>query len=127
MKTIKAFLYFIPILSVISCSKDMLSGEELKNTDKSDNIFKTEFRIGFEPGYEITTKATGETDIDNFIGRIDMYEFDSNGNNIRHETWADPDGLDLSTVTPESYDAYGNRHNWVFFANLFRRYSRLSL
>ncbi len=118
MKTIKAFLYFIPILSVISCSKDMLSGEELKNTDKSDNIFKTEFRIGFEPGYDITTKATGETDIDNFIGRIDMYEFDSDGNNIRHEIWADPDGLDLSTVTPESYDAYGNRHNWVFFANL---------
>ena len=118
MKTIKAFLYFIPILSVISCSKDMLSGEELKNTDKSDNIFKTEFRIGFEPGYEITTKTTGETGIDNFIGRIDMYEFDSDGNNIRHETWADPDGLDLSTVTPESYDAYGNRHNWVFFANL---------
>ena len=89
MKTIKAFLYFIPILSVISCSKDMLSGEELKNTDKSDNIFKTEFRIGFEPGYEITTKTTGETGIDNFIGRIDMYEFDSDGNNIRHETWAD--------------------------------------
>ena len=118
MKTIKTFLYFIPILSVISCNKDMLSGEELKNTDKSDNIFKTEFRIGFEPGYDITTKATGETDIDNFIGRIDMYEFDSDGNNIRHEIWADPDGLDLSTVTPESYDAYGNRHNWVFFANL---------
>lgn len=118
MKTIKAFLYFIPILSVISCSKDMLSGEELKNTDKSDNIFKTEFRIGFEPGYEITTKTTGETGIDNFIGRIDMYEFDSDGNNIRHETWADPDGLDLTTVNPESYDAYGNRHNWVFFANL---------
>ena len=61
MKTIKAFLYFIPILSVISCSKDMLSGEELKNTDKSDNIFKTEFRIGFEPGYEITTKTATET------------------------------------------------------------------
>lgn len=118
MKTIKTFLYFIPILSVISCNKDMLSGEYLKNTDVSDSIFKTEFRIGFEPGYEITTKATGETDIDNFIGRIDMYEFDSDGNNIRHEIWADPDGLDLSTVTPESYDAYGNRHNWVFFANL---------
>ncbi len=118
MKPIKAFLYFIPILSFISCSKDRLSGEHSKNTNVSDNISKTEFRIGFEPGYEITTKATVETDIDNFIGRIDMYEFDSDGNNIRHETWADPDGLDLSTVTPESYDAYGNRHNWVFFANL---------
>ena len=118
MKNIKAFLYFIPILSVISCGKDMLSGEGLKNTDKSDRIFRTEFRVGFEPGYEITTKAPVETDIDNFIGRIDMYEFDSDGNNIRHETWSDPDGLDLSTVNPESYDAYGNRHNWVFFANL---------
>ena len=118
MKTIKAFLCFVMILFVISCNKDMFTEEHQDNTDKNDNIFRTEFRIGFEPGYEITTKATGETDIDNFIGRIDMYEFDSNGNNIRHETWADPDGLDLSTVTPESYDAYGNRHNWVFFANL---------
>lgn len=118
MKTIKAFLCFVMILFVISCNKDMFTEEHQDNTDKNDNIFRTEFRIGFEPGYEITTKTLVETDIDNFIGRIDMYEFDSNGNNIRHETWADPDGLDLTTVNPESYDAYGNRHNWVFFANL---------
>ena len=106
------------ILFVISCNKDMFTEEHQDNTDKNDNIFRTEFRIGFEPGYEITTKTPVNTDADNFIDRIDMYEFDSNGNNIRHETWADPDGLDLTTVNPESYDAYGNRHNWVFFANL---------
>ena len=118
MKTIKTFLYSVPILFFIACNKDMLTEEQQKNTDTNESVFKTEFRIGFEPGYEITTKTPAETDIDNFIGRIDMYEFDSDGNNIRHETWADPDGLDLSTVTPESYDAYGNKHNWVFFANL---------
>lgn len=119
MSTIKAFLYPVLILFVISCNKDdMLTKAHHHETERSDNIFRTEFRIGFEPGYEITTKAPVETDIDNFIGRIDMYEFDSDGNNIRHETWADPDGLDLSTVNPESYAAYGNQHNWVFFANL---------
>lgn len=118
MSTIKAFLYPVLILFVVSCNKDMLTEGHQDDTDISGNIFRTEFRIGFEPGYEITTKTPVETDIDNFIGRIDMYEFDSDGNNIRHEAWADPDGLDLSTVNPESYAAYGNQHNWVFFANL---------
>ena len=118
MSTIKAFLYPVLILFVVSCNKDMLTEGHQDDTDISDNIFRTEFRIGFEPGYEITTKTPVEPDIDNFIGRIDMYEFDSDGNNIRHEAWADPDGRDLSTVNPESYAAYGNQHNWVFFANL---------
>lgn len=76
-------------------------------------------RIAMEPGYEITTKSgTGTIENDDFIDRIDMFEFDSDGNNIQHRVWADPSGLDLTTIHSESYGAAGEQHNWVFLANL---------
>ena len=47
-----------------------------------------------------------------------MYEFDKAGDMLRHEVWKDPGGLDLTTVNPKSYDSNGNKHTWVFVANL---------
>ena len=102
-------------LAVSACVKDidMPSGN-------SEELFEVGFDLRIEPVTYTMTKAENinADETDEFIDRIDMYEFDKAGDMLRHEVWKDPDGLDLTTVNPKSYDSNGNKHTWVFVANL---------
>lgn len=83
-------------------------------------MFEVAFNLEVEPVTYTMTRAENinADETDEFIDRIDMYEFDKAGDMLRHEVWKDPDGLDLTTVNPKSYDSNGNKHTWVFVANL---------
>ena len=102
-------------LAVSACVKDidMPSGN-------SEELFEVGFDLRIEPVTYTMTKAENINDDepDDFIDRIDMYEFNKAGELLRHDVWKNPDGLDLSTVNPKSYDSSYNKHTWVFVANL---------
>ena len=102
-------------LAVSACVKDidMPSGN-------SEELFEVGFDLRIEPVTYTMTKAENinADEPDDFIDRIDMYEFDKAGDMLRHEVWKDPGGLDLTTVNPKIYDSNGNKHTWVFVANL---------
>ena len=102
-------------LAISACVKDI----DL-SSGNSQELFEVGFNLRVEPVAYTMTKAENINDDepDDFIDRIDMYEFDKAGDMLRHEVWKDPDGLDLTTVNPKSYDSNGNKHTWVFVANL---------
>lgn len=102
-------------LAVSACVKDIdvPSGN-------SEELFEVGFNLRVEPVTYTMTRAENinADETDEFIDRIDMYEYDKAGGLLRHEVWKDPDGLDLTTVNPKSYDSSYNKHIWVFVANL---------
>ena len=102
-------------LAVSACVKDIdvPSGN-------SEELFEVGFNLRVEPVAYTMTKAENINDDepDDFIDRIDMYEYNKAGDLLRHDVWKDPDGLDLSTVNPKSYDSSNKKHTWVFVANL---------
>ena len=102
-------------LAVSACVKDI----DL-SSGNSQELFEVGFNLCVEPVTYTMTRAEdiNADETDDFIDRIDMYEFDKAGDMLRHEVWKDPDGLDLTTVNPKSYDSNGNKHTWVFVANL---------
>lgn len=102
-------------LAVSACVKDI----DL-SSGNSQELFEVGFNLCVEPVTYTMTRAEdiNADETDDFIDRIDMYEFDKTGDMLRHEVWKDPDGLDLTTVNPKSYDSNGNKHTWVFVANL---------
>ena len=102
-------------LAVSACVKDI----DL-SSGNSQELFEVGFNLCVEPVTYTMTRAEdiNADETDDFIDRIDMYEFDKAGDMLRHDVWKDPDGLDLTTVNPKSYDSNGNKHTWVFVANL---------
>ncbi len=78
--------------------------------------------LNFEIAPVSTTFTKAEdinaNELDTCIDRLDVLEYDEEGNMIAHETWENAAGLDLSTVNFVRYDTYGNKHWWIFFANL---------
>ena len=102
-------------LAVSACVKDI----DL-SSGNSQELFEVGFNLCVEPVTYTMTRAEdiNADETDDFIDRIDMYEFDKAGDMLRHEVWKDPDGLDLTTINPKSYDSNGNKHTWVFVANL---------
>ena len=117
--TMNRFFFFIAVAFLIatatSCEQDMDF-----NPDSPQEVYQVGFKFKVEPVTYTMTRAeninAGETD--DFIDRIDMYEYKKDGELIKHEYWHDPAGLDLSIINPKSYDLYDNDHTWVFFANL---------
>lgn len=102
-------------LAVSACVKDI----DVPSGNGED-MFEVAFNLEVEPVTYTMTRAENinADETDEFIDRIDMYEFDKAGDMLRHEVWKDPDGLELTTVNPKSYDSNGNKHTWVFVANL---------
>lgn len=116
MKRITSLLItvFTMVLS-ISCESEIDC-----DCDNTAEIYEVGFNLNVEPVTYTTTRAeninTGV--MDDFIDRLDMYEYDKDGELLRHESWENSDGIDLTTINPVSYDVYGARHNLVFVANL---------
>ena len=116
MKRYNFLLAIVAIaLAVSACVKDI----DVPSGNGED-MFEVAFNLEVEPVTYTMTRAENinADETDEFIARIDMYEFDKAGDKLRHEVWKDPDGLDLTTVNPKSYDSNGNKHTWVFVANL---------
>ena len=116
MKRYNFLLAIVAIaLAVSACVKDI----DVPSGNGED-LFEVAFNLEVEPVTYTMTRAENinADETDEFIDRIDMYEFDKAGDMLRHEVWKDPDGLDLTTVNPKSYDSNGNKHTWVFVANL---------
>lgn len=117
--SMKRYNYLLAIvaiaLAVSACVKDI----DVPSGNGED-MFEVAFNLEVEPVTYTMTRAENinADETDEFIDRIDMYEFDKAGEMLRHEVWKDPDGLDLTTVNPKSYDSNGNKHTWVFVANL---------
>lgn len=117
--SMKRYNYLLAIvaiaLAVSACVKDI----DVPSGNGED-MFEVAFNLEVEPVTYTMTRAENinADETDEFIDRIDMYEFDKAGDMLRHEVWKDPDGLDLTTVNPKSYDSNGNKHTWVFVANL---------
>jgi len=117
--SMKRYNYLLAIvaiaLAVSACVKDIDV-----SSGNSEELFEVGFNLRVEPVAYTMTKAENinADEPDDFIDRIDMYEFDKAGDMLRHEVWKDPGGLDLTTVNPKSYDSNGNKHTWVFVANL---------
>lgn len=113
MKTIRNLSLMAALVWATAC------GKELSAIDES-NVSCVSFGFEVMPLEYTMTKAENinQDELDDFIDRIDMYEFNKAGDMIRHESWSDPEGLNLDTVKPVSYDVSGNKHNWVFIANL---------
>ncbi len=102
-------------LAVSACVKDIDAP-----SGNSEELFEVGFNLRVEPVAYTMTKAENinADEQDDFIDRIDMYEYNKAGDLLRHDVWKDPDGLDLSTINPKSYDSSYNKHTWVFVANL---------
>ena len=116
MKRYRFLLVIAAIAVVVSaCVKDIDVP-----SDNSEELFEVGFNLRIETVTYTMTKAENINinETDEFIDRIDMYEYNIAGDLLRHEVWKDPDGLDLSTVNPKSYDSSNNKHTWVFVANL---------
>lgn len=117
--SMKRYNYLLAIvaiaLAVSACVKDIDV-----SSGNSEELFEVGFNLRVEPVAYTMTKAENinADEPDDFIDRIDMYEFDKAGDMLRHEVWKDPGGLDLTTVNPKIYDSNGNKHTWVFVANL---------
>lgn len=117
--SMKRYNYLLAIvaiaLAVSACVKDIDV-----SSGNGEDMFEVAFNLEVEPVTYTMTRAENinADETDEFIDRIDMYEFDKAGDMLRHEVWKDPDGLDLTTVNPKSYDSNGNKHTWVFVANL---------
>ena len=114
----RLFFLFTAVMmmaSATSCEQDVSV-----IPDKPDEVCQVGFKFRVEPvTYTMTRAENIDTDeTDDFIDRIDMYEYNKDGDMIRHEFWHDSEGLDLSTINPKSYDLYDNVHTWVFLANL---------
>ena len=114
----KLFFLFTAVMmmaSATSCEQDVSV-----IPDKPDEVCQVGFKFRVEPvTYSMTRAENIDSDeTDDFIDRIDMYEYNKDGDMIRHEFWHDSEGLDLSTINPKSYDLYDNDHTWVFLANL---------
>ena len=111
------FLFTAVIMkaSATSCEQDVSV-----IPDKPDEVCQVGFKFRVEPVTYTMTRAENidSDETDDFIDRIDMYEYNKDGDMIRHEFWHDSEGLDLSTINPKSYDLYDNDHTWVFLANL---------
>ena len=113
MKTIRNLSLMAALVWATAC------GKELSAIDES-NVSCVSFGFEVMPLEYTMTKAENinQDELDDFIDRIDMYEYNKAGDMIRHESWSDPEGLNLDTVKPVSYDVSGTKHNWVFIANL---------
>ena len=114
----RLFFLFTAVMmmaSATSCEQDVSV-----IPDKPDEVCQVGFKFRVEPVTYTMTRAENidSDETDDFIDRIDMYEYNKDGDMIRHEFWHDSEGLDLSTINPKSYDLYDNVHTWVFLANL---------
>ena len=114
----RLFFLFTAVMmmaSATSCEQDVSV-----IPDKPDEVCQVGFKFRVEPVTYTMTRAENidSDETDDFIDRIDMYEYNKDGDMIRHEFWHDSEGLDLSTINPKSYDLYDNDHTWVFLANL---------
>lgn len=115
MKTIRNLTIMAALVMMASCGKELTSSEI-----GNEIINSVTFGFKVMPLEYTMTKAENinSDEEDDFIDRIDMYEFNKTGNMVRHESWFDQDGLDMDVVKPVSYEVSGNKHNWVFIANL---------
>ena len=89
-------------------------------TSSTEDMYKIEFNLVIDSVPYSMTKAenTNLDETDDFIDRVDMYEYNKSGELLRHEVWNDPDGLEISAIKPICYGIYQSRHNLVFIANL---------
>ena len=116
MKKVISLIMSVTMMALsISCEQDI---DSISN--EKDEIYEVGFKIKVKPVTYTMTKAENinADEMDDFIDRLDMYEYNKAGELLRHESWQNADGLDLSAINPVSYDVYGTRHNLVFVANL---------
>lgn len=77
--------------------------------------------IGFSRvPYDVSlTKAAtvNPNDRDTTVTRLDLYEYDQEGELVDHLVWEDEDGLDLSTITHTTTSPYCEYKHWLALAN----------
>ncbi len=110
------------ILLIASCLALATSCVEKFEAPSVDDGSERYVSFNFEIAPVSTTFTKAEDinteELDSFIDRLDVYEYDKDGNFIQHHTWENEGGLDFSTINFVKYDTYGNTHWWLFFANL---------
>lgn len=101
-------------MAATSCNKESPDGPQSK-----DGLCAVTVRIHLEHPYSISTKADAynATEKDDFIDRLDVFEYDNNGVLVKRYTWEDPAGLDVSGITFTGYNEYYKRKYWLFMAN----------
>lgn len=108
-------LLWIGVLAAVaasSCSKEPgwdSGGEECTVT----------LKVSMEVPCVLTTKADAysTTEEDDFIDRLDLFEYDKDGVLINSRTWTKATGLDLSGISYTSHSPKNVYRYWVLLAN----------
>ena len=114
MKRITIILGVLAAIAAASCNK-----ESPERSAGADGLCSVTINIGMESPIVFTTKADSynAAEEDDFIDRLDMFEYDANGTLVKRRTWEDPSGLDLSAINYTGYSEYYSRKYWLFLAN----------
>lgn len=109
----KAHWFLAAMIMVASCSK----GLDVPNVDGKCEIHKVSFTFSVEPSAVVETKVESiGTGNDDFIERIDLFEYDGKtGNQLNYKKWYEPTGIDVDTL---SYTTYGTDDSYHVFAVL---------
>ena len=114
MKRLSIILGVLAAVAATSCNKESPEGPAGK-----DGLCSVTISIGMERPVVLTTKADAysASDEDDFIDRLDMFEYDNTGVLVNRKTWENPSGLDLSSISYTGYSEYNKRRYWLFMAN----------
>ncbi|MBO5562232.1 MAG: hypothetical protein J5939_00770 [Bacteroidales bacterium] len=114
MKRLSIILGVLAAVAATSCNKESPEGPAGK-----DGLCSVTISIGMERPVVLTTKADAysASEEDDFIDRLDMFEYDNTGVLVNRKTWENPSGLDLSSVSYTGYSEYNKRRYWLFMAN----------
>ena len=114
MKRLSFILGVLAAIAATSCNKESPEGPSGKDGRCSVTI-----NIGMESPVTFTTKADAynAAEEDDFIDRLDMFEYDNSGTLVNRKTWENPSGLDLSAISYTAYSEYNKPRYWLFLAN----------
>lgn len=114
MKRLSFILGVLAVIAAASCNKESPEGPQSK-----DGLCAVTVSINMEFPYTIATKADAYSagEGDDFIDRLDMFEYDDTGALVNRQTWTNPSGLDLSAISYTGYSEYYKRKYWLFLAN----------
>lgn len=114
MKRITIILGVLAAIAAASCNK-----ESPERSAGADGLCSVTINIGMESPIVFTTKADSynAAEEDDFIDRLDMFEYDKDGILIGRKTWKDASGLDLSSIRYKVYSSKNVYKTFVFLAN----------
>lgn len=94
--------------------------EALPPLPDSDEEITVSFSLRTEPlEYDLSTKAISSTDdTEDSVDRIDVFEYNGEGELVAHKTWEDEDGIDLATFEYQCRSTFKTKRAWVFVTNL---------